>query len=364
MRVAVAMSGGVDSTVAVLRLREQGAEVFGMTLDLYRDDERDSCVAARAVQEAKVAAEELGIAHHVVDGRQRFEERVLGYAWQEYASGRTPNPCAVCNPQIKFGLLLQRALELGADAVATGHHARLEHHEGGVRLLRGRDAHKDQSYFLFAVPVASLQKARFPIGDLTKDEVRAIAREHGLSAVRGPESQDFCMAQQGDLSEMLRERFSGEARPGRILDSDGKVLGEHEGVHRYTVGQRKGLGVALGQRAYVIGIDAEQGDVTLGSDDELAAVGLIAERCNWLTDEVVEEQTTSIEVQIRYRHRAVGATVVRRAGGGAHVRFDVPIRAVTPGQGAVFYRGERLLGGGWIERALMPEAADDKAAVG
>ncbi|MCA9672308.1 MAG: tRNA 2-thiouridine(34) synthase MnmA [Myxococcales bacterium] len=361
-RVVIALSGGVDSSVAAALLLEQGFEVVALTLQLFdcsdQVNER-SCCGVAGVAEARAAAGRLGIRHYVINGRERFREVVLAQAWREYERGRTPNPCVACNDTMKFGLLYERARELGADFVATGHHARVVREPtGGGRpwLLRGRDADKDQSYFLFSLSDEQLRVTRFPIGELTKAEVRERARGLLLPNAARAESQDACIAQRSDLAESLREAFGGAAKPGRFVDRGGRVLGEHDGVHRFTVGQRKGLGVALGARAYVVSIDATSGDVVIDTDvRSLESVGLVARAMRW-HDEVAPGERRACQVKVRYRHEAVQAELERAADGdGVLVRFAEPERAVTPGQAAVLYDGERVIGGGWIDRALPAE---------
>lgn len=350
-RVVVAMSGGVDSSVTAALLLEQGHEVTGATLRFWLCDEGDeeqakSCCGLDAVAEARGAAGVLGIQHHVIDCRERFEEAVLRPCWEAYDRGRTPNPCVLCNPRIKLLELMRRAELLGADFVATGHHARVEHGQP-PRLLRGRDRNKDQSYFLFGLEERQLASLLLPVGDLTKDEVRRRARELGLDNADRPESQDACLGG-GDepFAEALRGRFDAPARPGSLVDVEGNVLGCHAGVHLFTIGQRRGLGVALGRPAYVVRIRAEADEVVVSTDpDDLMSTELVARRVQWL---VQPEARAEAEVQIRYRHRARPATLELADDGAVRVRFESPQRAVTPGQAVVFYRGERVLGGGWI----------------
>jgi tRNA-specific 2-thiouridylase len=356
MRVVVALSGGIDSSVAAALLQQQGHEVIGMTLRLFEGTAAvgpRSCGVLSGVADARAVAGRLGIPYHVVDGQERFAQRVLRLAWQQYASGRTPNPCVVCNAQLKFGLLGEQARELGAQRVASGHHARLR--DG--QLWRGRDPDKDQSYFLFALDEGQRRNALLPVGELTKRRVRELARELGLPNAERPESQDACIAQGGNLAETLRRRFDAPSAPGVFVDPTGRVLGEHDGVHRFTVGQRKGLGLALGQRAYVVAIDAEQGRVLVDSDEgALGAGGLEASGMCW-HEPPREGQPLEVEVQIRYRHRPVPARLIALGDDTARVLFVRPERAVTPGQAVVCYQGERVVAGGWIDRPLEPAAS-------
>lgn len=366
-QVVVALSGGVDSSVAAALLVEQGVEAIGVTLrfwpcaDAGPAPARVSCCGIDGVESARAVAATLGIPHYVVDCREEFEAEVLKPAWEEYARGRTPNPCVTCNRAIKFGLLLRQAERLGAEGLATGHHARLARTASGRVLLRGRDPRKDQSYFLFALSPAQLDAAELPVGEMTKDEVRAAARRRGLPSAERPESQDACLGTDGErLGEALRRRFGEVARPGEIVDTDGRVLGRHAGIHRFTVGQRKGLGVAAGERAYVCAIDAARGAVVVCTDPrELEADELEAAGATWLGPPPGPGPVTA---QIRYRHAAAPARVEQLAEDRLRVRFDLPQRAVTPGQAVVVYDGERVVGGGWIERAWRAERAGDGPA--
>ena len=352
-RVMVAMSGGVDSSVTAALLLQQGHEVIGATLRFWLCDEGDgqekSCCGLDAVTEARAAAGRLGIHHQVIDCRDPFSEQVLRPCWEEYDRGRTPNPCVLCNPRIKLAELGRRAQQLGAQLVATGHHARVLQEGDGPALWRGLDRNKDQSYFLFALEPRQLALLRTPVGQMTKDQVRQQARELGLTCAERAESQDACLGG-GDESfaEALRRRFDGYARPGEMVDPQGKVLGRHPGIHRFTIGQRRGLGIALGSRAYVVGLHAETAQVVISTDPgDLLATELTARGVRWLVPP--QGDRLEAEVQIRYRHRARPATLELSDGGAVvRVRFAEPQRAVTPGQAAVFYQGERVLSGGWI----------------
>jgi len=347
--VVVAMSGGVDSSAVAGLLARRGCRVVGATLAMAPGD------ASEAVSQARAIAGAFGFEHRTVDCAAAFREVVLAPAWREYDRGRTPSPCVVCNDRIKFRTLAALADEVGAEKIATGHYARVEADSSGhgVALLRGVDAEKDQSYFLHALSREHLGRALFPLGALTKGEVRAIARDLELPNAERAESQDACFASdEAGFAEALRRSFGGRARGGAILGTDGRELGRHDGVHRYTIGQRKGLGVALGGRAYVCRIDGVTGDVTLSEDPrDLESTGLEARGFLWIGGPA-PGGTFRCAAQIRYRHRAATATAELLGDGVLRVLFDDVVRAVAPGQAVVLYRGDRVLGGGWIERGF------------
>lgn len=362
------MSGGVDSSVAAWLLLRQGYEVVGVTLNLWSYEGREEPYNECCSLEVRVVAEQLGIEHRFVDAGDRFYRRVVEPFVEEYAGGRTPSPCGRCNRFVRFPKLLELAEEMGCDFVATGHHARIrfDARTGRYRLLRGVDPWKDQSYFLYGLTQEQLARLLFPIGEHTKEEVWEIARARGLVAARKRESQDLCFLPRGDPKAYLKEKADGRLRPGEIVDLEGRVLGRHEGLAFYTVGQRRGLGIAAGERLYVVALDVERNRVIVGPEEALYSTGLIAEDVHFLVPELREELrggSLPVEVKVRYRSRAVPATlcpypdretaaVPDPKGARVRVEFEEPQRAVTPGQLAVFYQGEEVLGGGTIARAL------------
>ncbi len=343
------MSGGVDSSVAAALLREQGHAVLGLSLQLQPRAGR-ACGGTDGLERARVVAGQLGIPLHTLDVAREFEALVLRPAWEEYARGRTPNPCLLCNEHIKFGLLLAWARRLGAEALATGHYVRLERDaRGRPQLLRGQDAARDQSYFLAGLTAEQLEPLRFPLGALAKPEVRALARRLGLASAEAPDSQDACLRQPGQaFAEVLRRRFGAEARPGPVLDGAGSVLGRHPGIHLVTVGQRKGLGIPAASRRWVKALRTEDAAVVLTADErELDSRGLTVRGVRWI-DGQLPDGPLACQIQVRYRTAAVPGHLERTGADEARATFERPVRAVSPGQAAVFYDGERVLGRGWI----------------
>lgn len=342
MRVLAALSGGVDSTVAASLLLEAGHEVLGGSLRLCDRPGGDDPAPAEA-------AASLGIPFFRWDARARFEERVVAPFAAAYAAGRTPNPCALCNPRVKFALLLERARELGAERLATGHYARIAAGPAGApRLLRGADRGKDQSYFLFGLERAWLGRILFPLGGLTKGEVRRLARERSLAVAERPESQEICFVPEGDAGAFAAARLpAGAGGPGAIVDRAGRRLGTHRGLAHYTVGQRRGLGFAAGSPRYVLALDAAANAVVVGAEGELWGRELSVAGVNWLVDPPAGAFRAA--VRIRSRHEPSPALLETAGEGGWRVRFDEPQRALTPGQAAVLYDGDSVLGGGWIE---------------
>ncbi len=354
-KAVVALSGGVDSSVVAILALRAGWKVIGVTLRLKHPDPDFSASQRCASKEDGEAAESvcstLGIEHRYLEVFPQFESRVLRMAAQEYTSGRTPNPCCECNPQIKFGLLTEFARSIGASRVFTGHYARITQEHGIYELHRGDDRAKDQSYFLYRLNQEVLSQVDFPVGKLEKSEVRRIAAEHGLVTSHKPDSQDVCFQVPGEsFGETLRRLEGLPRRPGNFL-YHGRIVGQHAGVHEYTIGQRRGLGVALGSPAYVSRIDATTGDVVLETDSsKLFSSHFSVERLVWQSGHA-PENLDNLEVQIRYRAKAVPCQLELSGTDGAMVIPVDPLRAVTPGQAAVFYRGDLLLGGGVIAHA-------------
>lgn len=362
-RVLVAMSGGVDSSVAAALLLQQGYEVIGVTLLMQpprKTDGIDWCCSSDAETAARDAAAQLGIYHETIVCHEPFVEKVLRPCWEEYAGGRTPNPCALCNRRIKWAFLLEHARAQGADFVATGHYARVMEVNGHPTLWRGLDRAKDQAYFLFDLDSDQLAATLFPLGGMEKSEVRDCAMTLGLDNAQRPDSQDICFAgDEGNFADTLGRFLGEEPLRGTFVDESGKVIGQHAGVHLFTVGQRRGLGIALGERAYVTAIDAERGTVTVSCDETLLeSGGLVATDVRWQAS--VDNRTRHVcEVQTRYRQHPVPATVFPLGDGLAHVVFDEPVKAVTPGQVVVFFGGDRVLGGGWIREAIVDGEQED-----
>jgi tRNA-specific 2-thiouridylase len=354
-RVVLAMSGGVDSSVAAYLLKREGYDVIGlfMRTGAHGADDgpehKKGCCSALDAGDARRVADRLDIPFYALDFERDFD-RIIDYFADEYLAGRTPNPCVVCNTWLKFGKLWSYGRQLGADYIATGHYARVLREGPTAELHRAADPDKDQSYVLHGIAREVLPRLLFPIGGYRKDEVRTLAREAGLGVADKPDSVEICFVPGGDHAAVIRERRPGAATPGRVVDTDGNVLGAHDGIERFTVGQRKGLGIAQGERRYVLRIVPEQNEIVLGRREGLLAPALLASGVHWLID--VPGGPLDCQAKIRYRHAAMPATVTARPGQAARVHFAEPQSAITPGQAVVFYDGSRVLGGGWIEQAV------------
>jgi tRNA-uridine 2-sulfurtransferase len=353
MRIVVAMSGGVDSSVAAALLARDGHEVIGLSMQLY--DQREgqvrfgTCCTIDDLQDARRVAARIGIPHYIVNFERQFSDTVISNFVREYASGRTPIPCVHCNGDLKFATLVARAEGLGAAFVATGHYARVAFDEdtGRYQLKRGIDRAKDQSYFLFTLGQSQLSHAMFPVGALDKHEVRAQARELGLPVADKPDSHEICFVPDGDHAAFL-ERHSTAATSGAIRDVDGRVVGRHEGVHRFTVGQRKGLGLSSPVPLYVVGIDAAAQTVTVGPRTELERRELTASHVNWIAGGP-PLPGTRVTAQIRHQHREAAARVDPLGEDRLQLTFDEPQIAIAPGQAVVLYDSDLVVGGGWLD---------------
>jgi tRNA-uridine 2-sulfurtransferase len=353
MRVVVAMSGGVDSSVAAALLARQGHEVIGLSMQLYDQSGGEttfgSCCTLDDLHDARRVAARIGIPHYIVNFERKFNETVVSDFIREYAAGRTPIPCVHCNGDLKFATLVERAASFDAPFVATGHYARVARDEttGRYRLLRGVDRNKDQSYFLFTLTQEQLGHAVFPVGELDKPAVREQARALGLSVADKKDSHEICFVAAGDHAAFL-EKQGVTRSTGEIRDVSGAVLGHHEGVHRFTVGQRKGLGLSTGIPLYVVGIDAPSQSVTVGPREALERTDLTASGVNW-TSGIVPADGTRVTAQIRHRHREAAATIHPIDSDRVRVEFDTPQAAIAPGQALVMYQEDEVVGGGWID---------------
>jgi len=359
VRVAVAMSGGVDSSVTAALLKEQGHDVIGISMQVWNhakfadgDDETSGvCSPPDYIHDAAEVAEQIGIPFYAVNFEEDFQRLVIDDFIAEYFRGRTPNPCVRCNKWIKFELLRKKARELSADFLATNHYARTDKDKSGrYQLLKGVDEGKNQSYFLFMLSQEQLAATLFPLGGMTKKEVRRLAAGFGLRVAEKGESQEICFIPDDDYIRFLEEACGKDRLSGDIVDRRGNILGRHSGTYRYTVGQRKGLGVAHSHPLYVVGVNAGRKEVIVGGRDELSCNGLIAAEVNW----IAPAPDTDIEAacKIRYRHKPIACTIHPLPGDRAEVRFRQSEKAITPGQAVVFYNGEEVLGGGWIESGV------------
>jgi tRNA-specific 2-thiouridylase len=374
-RVVCGMSGGVDSSATAALLLEQGYDVVGITLKLWPQDcvnrAEDKCCGPQAVTDARAVCHQLGIPYYLIDEAAEFQKHVISYFADEYKAGRTPNPCVMCNQNLKFGRLIDRANQLGAEFIATGHFARIERVVGPASSLspisenrdrqdacptkaryllkRGRDLKKDQSYFLFSLRQDQLARAIFPLGEKTKSDTRAVARQCQLKTADKEESMEICFVPDNNYGGFLQSANLVQKHRGEIMDVHGHVLGHHDGIEFYTIGQRKGLGITTPKPVYVVELDAENNRVVVGDESALDRDEFVADRCNWHPFDTL---TTSIEVtaKIRYNHPGTPATVTPLEDNSVRVKLHTPQRAITPGQAAVFYQDDLVVGGGWIAK--------------
>lgn len=346
------MSGGVDSSVAAALLKKQGFEVIGITMCFNLTDslkKKPSCCSLSGIEDARRVAHRIGIKHYVLNLQKILEERVIKDFCREYLSGRTPNPCVRCNQYIKFDALLKKALSLDAKYLATGHYARIEKTREGFMLKKARDLFKDQSYFLYRLNQTQLKHALFPLGNYTKSEVRILAQEFDLPVARKPASQEICFLPEADYRAFLKKRIKEELKPGEIIDTEGNVLGKHKGIAYYTVGQREGLGIAKGYPLYIIEIDARENRIVLAKKEEALAKEFLVKEPNFILKTI--KKKVALKVKIRYNHKEERA-IVFPIKNRIKVIFQKPQFAITPGQSAVFYNKDIVIGGGIIDRVL------------
>jgi tRNA-uridine 2-sulfurtransferase len=354
-RVVCGMSGGVDSSTAAALLVEQGYDVIGVTLKLWKQDcfspaqDLFKCCGSRAAADVRAVCDGLGIPFHLIDEAEEFQQRVIARFAAEYKAGRTPSPCILCNEHLKFGTLLERADRFGARYVATGHYARVDRSNGRVLLRRGRDPRKDQSYFLFSLRQDQLARALFPVGDQTKADTREAARQRNLQTAEKEESMEICFVPGNDYRRFLQETGLAEKHRGEIVNLHGQMLGHHDGIEFFTIGQRRGLGISSAKPLYVLDLDVANNRVVVGDDSALARDEFVVDRCNWIPFDRPPEQLDAT-VKIRYNHPGAPATVTPTGNGAARVKLHLPQRAITPGQAAVFYQDDLVVGGGWISK--------------
>ena len=356
-KVVVGMSGGVDSSVAAWLLKKQGYEVIGVTMQIWQDEdnqlqeENGGCCGLSAVEDARRVAWALDIPYYVMNFKLEFKANVMDYFVTEYLQGRTPNPCIVCNRHVKWEALLKRSLEIGADYIATGHYAQIDRLPNGRYSLKTSvTAAKDQSYALYSLTQDQLAHTLMPVGAYTKDEVRVMAEEIDLSIAAKPDSQDICFVPDNDYGRFIEEQTGSPPAPGNFVDLDGNVIGVHKGIIHYTVGQRKGLNLAMGKPVFVVAIRPETNEVVIGDGEDVFAQTLICDRLNWMAVDGLGGEELEVMAKIRYNHKGSLCTIREVAGDQVECIFKEPVRAVTPGQAVVFYRDDYVVGGGTIIR--------------
>lgn len=352
--VVVGLSGGVDSSVAAYLLKEQGYDVIGVTMQIWQEEdsctleENGGCCGLSAVEDARRVAQKLDIPYYVMNFRKEFQEQVIDYFIREYLEGRTPNPCIACNRYVKWESLLKRSLEIGADYIATGHYARVEQLPNGRYAIRNSvTAKKDQTYALYNLTQEQLSRTLMPVGAYTKEEIRKIAEEAGLPVAHKKDSQEICFVPDNDYAGFIKKSTGKSIPKGKFVLADGKVIGEHQGIIRYTIGQRKGLNLSMGHPVFVTEIRPETNEVVVGENEDLFVNTLICDRVNFMAIEDLEEEV-HLKAKIRYNHPGADCVISPLEGGKVQVIFDQPQRAITPGQAVVFYQGEYVAGGGII----------------
>lgn len=359
-RIVVAMSGGVDSTTVAALLKEQGHDVIGITMQLldYKDAE-GGCCSIDHVIDARRVAQELDIPHYVVNFIDSFKEYVLKDYVEKYESGKTPIPCVLCNQYVKFDLLLKRALELGADYLATGHYAKITNGGGSFSLNKADDDNKDQTYFLYTLKQKELSKLMFPLGAMKKDEVRDLARSLNLKLAEKPDSTGVCFVPSDNYRDYLISQNAFTEKEGDIVNTEGEILGRHRGVYSFTIGQRRGLGIATGKPMYVVGIEPKENRIVVGEEDKIYGKKLLAENISWVkpkdvfeSEEISFDEGFEVKAKVRNRHREDDAFVTMKSETVAEIEFRDPQRSITPGQAVVLYKDRQVLGGGWINRVL------------
>lgn len=359
-RIVVAMSGGVDSTTVAALLKQEGHEVIGITMQLldYKDAE-GGCCSLDHVIDARRVAQELDIPHYVVNFIDSFKELVLKDYVEKYEAGKTPIPCVLCNQHVKFDLLLKRALELGADYLATGHYAKITNGDGTYSLNKADDENKDQTYFLYTLKQRELSKLMFPLGTLRKNEVRDLARDLNLKLAEKPDSTGVCFVPSDNYRDYLISQSAFTEQEGEIVNTEGEVLGKHKGIYCFTVGQRRGLGIATGKPMYVVGLVPKENKIIVGEEDMIYSDKLVAENISWIQeiksnkyDDINLDSSFEVKAKVRNRHQEADAIVTMISDTDAEIEFKNPQRAITPGQAVVLYKDKKVLGGGWINRVL------------